>query len=949
MFARLIRLHPFHYNSSSGSRRTAHLACVLTLLLSAQRAAAQTTEGASTGEPVPAAGDDVLMMEAFGVEAEAVKGSSGDLGKMRQKADVSIDFLSNEQIAKFSAGDAAEALIRIPGVSVANGQFAVIRGLSDRFLSTSVNGLKLPSPDPEKQAFQMDLLPASAIGSIIVSKTYGPELWGESGGGNIDVTTNALPESNFVKVSVGTKFNSNALDGGLDYDVNGRGERFGFGASYRPGEGEAPSDFQYVPTHEKSLPLGTDVSFELGRIFNIGDNKLGWRFAAENESSIKTRSGTRQKFVPTPPNPSTTPPTPGGIEDLEAPDSLLAFTKNHYDESETESLTSFNTTLAFDFAQGHQLKFDAIYVQSGIDTSYLSRNASRLSDTLVIEPDPIPENSTLDQYLWLLGNEYYRERNLASFQFSGRHEWNELAGLRATWALQSAEASQKDSPFIETRFATPLTDPFAGYELPGNTAAPTALTMSWLDNVEKQRAGRIDFVLPRELFAERESELKFGIATDRSNRTVNGTTLFLATNADFQNSDYNDLYEDFINSGNFNPAGSGAYPAEAEATRDIDAAYLGTSLALTKRLKLIGGARLESSELSSSGGARWNQLVTNNFYSTSTLGFPFTYGELLGTADLPGAVFATPTATAPFIPVSANQKSDDVLPAVGMVFEPTKQTAIRLAYSQTIGRPSMREISPFINKSIDTQSLVIGNPGLTSSTVDNYDLRVEWNPSPRDGVAFSIFYKQIVDAIEKVSVQTSEGDTETWINNPNTAELKGVEFEFRHGLGRWSEVLEEFSLNGNFTYIDAEVEEHPVAILASQSEFVDPTRLKTTRRLYDQPEYLANADITWRRERWGTSITFAANAISDVLIASGLANGIGSEFAGVDLYQRAYVRYDLIFVQRLNKTFTFKASVKNLFDPVLGTIYDREALGRVVERNSYHAGRSFSFSISAAF
>ncbi len=950
MFARPPRpFHP-HTNSFSDLRRTVHLTCALALVAS-NPLAAQSTNTPPPSPPASGASadDEVIMMDAFGVEAETVKGSAGDLSNVRQKADVSIDFLSNEQIAKFSAGDAAEALIRIPGVSVSNGQFAVIRGLSDRFVSTTINGLKLPSPDPEKQAFQMDLLPASAVGAIVVSKTYGPELWGESGGGSIDVTTNAVPEGNFVKIGVGTKFNSNALDGGLDYDVSGRGERFGYGASYRPGEGDVPTEFQYVPAHRNSIPLGTDVSFELGRVFNIGDSKLGVRFAAENESSTKTRSGTRQEFVPTPPNPGVIPPVPGGIEDPKDPNSLLAFTKDHYDESETESITSFNGTVAYDFAQGHQLKFDALYVQSGIDTSYLSRNAVRVGDTLVLEPDPVPENDSLPEYLWLQGNEYYRERNLAAFQLSGRHEWQELAGLRATWALQSAEASQKDSPYVETRFATPLSDPFAVYELPGSNAAPTALTMSWFDNVEKQRAGRVDFTLPRELFADRESTLKFGVATDRSKRSVAGTVRFLSPGATFQNPDYNDLYEDFLNSGNFSPTGNLIYPAESEAIRNIDATYLGASLAFHKKLKLTGGARLESSELSSSGGARWNNLITNNFYSSSTSGGVFTYGELLGTADLPGAVFTTATPDQEFVPVTAEYKSDDILPAIGFVLEPTKETAVRLGYSQTIGRSSMREISPFINKSLDTQNLVIGNPGLISSTVDNYDLRFEWNPTATDGLAVSFFYKEIVDAIEKVLVQTSEGDTETWINNPNTATLKGVEFEFRHGLGRWTTVLEEFSLNGNFTYIDAEVEEHPVAILASEGEFVDPATLKKTRRLYDQPEYIANADITWRRERWGTSVTFAANAISDVLIASGLSNGIGTDFAGVDLYQRAYVRYDLIFVQRINETFTFKASVKNLFDPVLGTIYDREALGRVVERNSYRAGRSFSFSITAAF
>ena len=203
--------------------------------------------------------------------------------------------------------------------------------------------------------------------------------------------------------------------------------------------------------------------------------------------------------------------------------------------------------------------------------------------------------------------------------------------------------------------------------------------------------------------------------------------------------------------------------------------------------------------------------------------------------------------------------------------------------------------------------------------------------------------------IEKVILTTVAGDVETWLNNPGTAQLYGMEFEVRHGLGRWTDALEEFSVGGNFTYIEAEVDEIPMALKSAVADFADPSQMQQSRRLYDQPEYIANADLTWRRERWGTSATFAAYAISDVLVASGLTNAISVESANFDLYQRSYVRCDFVLSQRLSETFKLKFSVKNIFDPVLGTIYDREALGRVVERNSYHAGRDFSLSITAEF
>jgi hypothetical protein len=156
------------------------------------------TDGAATTRK-----DGVLQLEKFVVGGIIPKGSASDLESMREKANVAMDYLGADQLAKYSAGDLSEAVFRIPGVSVVQGQYAVVRGLSDRFLSTTLQGLKLPSPDPEKQAVQLDLLPAVAVEAVVVSKTYQPSLWAESTGGNMDVFSRAIPAEGQLKVGVG--------------------------------------------------------------------------------------------------------------------------------------------------------------------------------------------------------------------------------------------------------------------------------------------------------------------------------------------------------------------------------------------------------------------------------------------------------------------------------------------------------------------------------------------------------------------------------------------------------------------------------------------------------------------------------------------------------------------------------------------------------------------------
>ena len=53
----------------------------------------------------------------------------------------------------------------IAGVNVVEGQFAIIRGLEDRYSSTLLNGAPVPSPDPERQSVQLDLFPSEIVDS----------------------------------------------------------------------------------------------------------------------------------------------------------------------------------------------------------------------------------------------------------------------------------------------------------------------------------------------------------------------------------------------------------------------------------------------------------------------------------------------------------------------------------------------------------------------------------------------------------------------------------------------------------------------------------------------------------------------------------------------------------------------------------------------------------------
>ena len=115
--------------------------------------------------------------------------SSSEFGLLDiRAASVSIqDAVSAELIRKAGASDASDALKLVVGASVNEGKYATVRGLSDRYTGTTLNGVRVPSADPRRRAVQVDLFPTGTIDSVTVTKTFQPDLQGDFTGGGVDL------------------------------------------------------------------------------------------------------------------------------------------------------------------------------------------------------------------------------------------------------------------------------------------------------------------------------------------------------------------------------------------------------------------------------------------------------------------------------------------------------------------------------------------------------------------------------------------------------------------------------------------------------------------------------------------------------------------------------------------------------------------------------------------
>ena len=92
------------------------------------------------------------------------------------------NFLSMEDLDRTGDSNAAQALMRLTGLSVASGRYVYVRGLGDRYSAALLNGASLPSPDPLRRQVPLDLFPSNILAGATVQKTFSPNYPGEFGG-----------------------------------------------------------------------------------------------------------------------------------------------------------------------------------------------------------------------------------------------------------------------------------------------------------------------------------------------------------------------------------------------------------------------------------------------------------------------------------------------------------------------------------------------------------------------------------------------------------------------------------------------------------------------------------------------------------------------------------------------------------------------------------------------
>ena len=862
-------------------------------------------------------------------------GSEAALLQLRFESPALLDSISADLISRAGASDAAGALRLVSGATVQDGKFAVIRGLPDRYVSSQLNGVRLPSADNDTRAVELDQFPSAAIESIQVSKTFTPDQQGDASGGAVNVLLKGVPDEPFflrVRGQVGYNSQVRGRDDFLTYGgggVNTWGKDDGrrdqqldnLGGNW---DGEVGVSRDEAPDIYK-WSVATGGSYEFGDGFRVGGFSS---FFYDRDAEFFNNGIDDTYWVEAPGAPMTPRAFQGSVQDGDFRTALFDVTRG------VESV-QFGTLSTVGIASETQsIGLTYFYTRTVEDTTTLAVD-TRSKEFFFPGYDPNDpttpghEQDLAAPYL-TLETLAYNERTADSLQLAGRHEIpvGKRSFLRSPefdWVVSRSKASS-DTP-DKRQFGSIWTPdrPVGGIVIPATHRVfkPAAnftlgnLQRIWERISEESEQYSLNLKVPFEQWTADEGYLKFGLFRDEVTRRFDQDT--------FSNFNDNSFYEGSFDdpwSRRFrfeqHPITESNFDVDYDGEQQIKAWYVMADIPLWSELKLVGGVRYEDTGIS----------VINNPESEA---FWFPPGSLAQTQLNPGDA-------------DVDYGEDALLPALALEYRPFTEWTLRAAYSETIARQTFKELTPILQQEFLGGPIFIGNPELRQSKLKNYDLRVDYTPFEGSLFSVSWFQKDVTDAIEVVQ-RIAAFNFDTAVNYPE-GELQGFEFEARQELGDLWEPLAGLSLGGNATLIDSEVtlpEEDRVRLELPNIQAPMPTRDMT-----NAPEYLYNLylsyDAPWGEGNWGSQLTVFYSVQGDTLIA-GAGEADGNFVPNV--YAEEFGTLNVSVDQALGEWFRLRFQAKNLTNPDINTVYRSPYIGPDVLKTSFTRGIDYSLSLGA--
>lgn len=811
------------------------------------------------------------------------------LMEMREAKQV-VSAISAQQIAKSTDGNAAEAIQRVPGVTIVEGKFAMIRGLSERYNNVLLNNSIAPSTAVDKRTFSFDLIPTSALDKMMIYKTGSADKPGDFAGGIITVTTSENT-SEFTKAEISLGYRPGTTFDNQYQPEGSKTDWLGFDNSFRP----LPSGFNTPSTgiipgqQANTLPntfnptkstafFDSGVGFSLGRKISIGsgDNTL---FTVNGLSY-----GTGYQYIDREFKRYTS---------LNAGETRPPLRDNYSDDvyQQSTKLTVLSNWM-LSLGANHKLKFKNLINQQGTEETtiregynYLQRGQDYLRNYYMI----------------------YQDRFIYTGQLEGEHEF--ASNKKLDWVVGYNSIADNMPDFRRVRTFRPAGQPedasFVIIDPPSSNPFD---------------AGRFYGKL-NEYSINHGANYTYNIERTKDNEDIGDIVLKTGYYASYRKRDFSAQYFTYLIPG---------YVSDEARRQELKNLPLSEAFSSTY-VNDVDGWSLRS-------GTR----PEDSYSGDNTYLAGYAQGELpLGKFDITAGVRVEhniqtlTSAKTSGEDVDVNNPITSFLPSVNIGYNVNDNSILRLAYSRTVNRPEFRELAPFLFYDYMYDVVIEGNEGLKTATIDNMDFRFEYYPSKNEILSLGGFFKQFKNPIEFNTLIAGESPQFRY-NNADSASNYGLEVEIKKSFGDvfGSAFFDRISANINASYIISEVDLGSGAVAQERK-----------RALQGQSPYVVNAALGYEDEK-GLTANIIYNRFGDRIFSVG-DNNFPS------WYELSRDNIDLTVSKKINKT-TIKLGVQDLLNAKYRIFEDSNRDSKITKAkdnvvSSFRRGTHFSINVAYNF
>ncbi len=781
---------------------------------------------------------DGLTTDIIVVESNTSLANEQALLVEQKNSDKVQDGISEQQMKRAPDAAASDVLRRVIGVNIVNDKFVYVRGTSDRYSLTTLNGVQLPSTESDRKSFSFDLFPANLLENIIIAKTFTPDMPGNFSGGLVQVMTKDFPDQFTLNYNVGIGMNNNTSNKDFLTYSAGQNKVLFFNTGLDDGGRLLPSSIpanRLINTNYSSqelsdysklfqnnwgqsnrkAPFNANMQFAVGNNFNIGNNPLGFYAAYSYKTAYTNQDVSRNQYN----NDLTT------LESFEG--------RN----SEFSVLNGGIFNLSYKIGDNNKFGLKSTYTINSEDIT------TNLEGTKLLTSE---DNKDFKLY-----QTKFSERQLFSSILSGEHFVEKLGKLNMRWNVSYA-VGKKREPDVKTMTYERLAGTTDEYNARmGSVADSDGGGRLFLELQDIMRNGALDFNLPFIKVMGHQSKLKFGLYGANTSRNFDARSFAPKLNGFFSYIPYLPL-ESIFGENNLGPDKI----LYEELTRESDkytaseenaAGYVMVDVPMNK-FRFIGGIRYEY-----------------NRQQVSTLG---RINE----------------------PIKADLLNRDILPSLNVVYALGEKMNIRGSLSQTVSRPELREIAPFGYIDYITGVKISGNPNIQRSLVHNYDIRYELYPNAGEIFSLSLFYKKFSSPIEEIYSPGQNNPEKTFDNARSGAENYGIELEMRKKLGFIGKLFSNYTFNANLTFLNSSVDLKDLQSISTEK----------TRRMQGQSPYTVNLGLFYDNYELGTSLNLLYNRFGSRISEVG-NNGFsdiyeqGNDIVDFSASKRIFERFEIKF------------------------------------------------------